>query len=64
MKLSKTALFLLFEDSGFHMSSMMEPAAIVMNVNGGYGFVSVSSCDSKKLGLKREFLTHISESSL
>lgn len=53
-----------FEDSGFHMSSMMEPAAIVMNVNGGYGFVSVSSCDSKKLGLKREFLTHISESSL
>lgn len=45
-----------FQVSGFHMSEMMEPASIPMNVSGGYGFVSVSSCDSKEIGLRRQYL--------
>lgn len=42
--------------SGFHISDMMEPVSIPMNVSGGYGFVSASSCSSMRVGLKRQFL--------
>lgn len=45
-----------FQVSGFHLSDMMEPVSIPMNVSGGYGFVSVSSCNSIRIGLKRQFL--------